>query len=181
MTRDSRRIKSTSNRYGRVLHGKAVAMTVFIAAAMLVLSSCQRKPVMAHAHFIHLPARGWQQSCPLNLRPEYDDSTLTYSITLTVRHENTYRFSNLSLVVDLIAVDSTVTRQKVNMSLADEYGNWRSGGFGPIYQETVEIAAVMAPEDARSVVVWQAMKGCDVLRGLVDVGIIVRPLRGVYD
>ena len=65
--------------------------------------------------------------------------------------------------------------------LADEYGNWRGGGFGSLYQETVGIADVIAPEDARAVVVWQTMQGCDTLQGLDDVGIIVRPLRGAYD
>ena len=181
MTGDSKITEKTTYRHGRKLQGKAVAMTVLIAAAMLVLSCCQRKPVMAHAYFIHLPSSGWQQSNPLNFKPEYDDSTLTYSISLAVRHENSYRFSNLLLLVDLIAVDSTVTRQKVDMKLADEYGNWRGGGFGSLYQETVGIADVIAPEDARAVVVWQTMQGCDTLQGLDDVGIIVRPLRGAYD
>ncbi len=170
-----------SNRLWRNTQGKAVVMTVFIAAAMLVLSCCQRKPVMAHAQFIHLPASGWIQSTPLSFSPEYDDSTLTYGIKLAVRHENRYRFSNLSLVVDLIAVDSTVMRRKVNMALADEYGAWKGGGFGTLYQDAIVIADVIAPEDARAVVVWQSMQGCDTLQGLRDVGIIVSPLRGAYD
>ena len=156
-------------------------MTVFIAAAMLVLSCCQRKPVMSHAHFIHLPSSGWQQTAPLHFTPEYDDSTLTYSIALAVRHENSYPYSNLSLAVDLIAIDSTVNRVKVNMDLADEYGDWKGGGFGSLYQRQTIIAGVIAPEDAKSVVVWQAMKGCGNLRNVGDVGIIVTPLHGAYD
>ena len=181
MTGENKITDSTIDRLKRNSSGKAVAMAVLIAAAILVLSCCQRKPVMAHAHFKHLPSSGWQQSFPLNFKPEYDDSTLTYSITLAVRHENSYRYSNLSLIVDLIAVDSTVTRQKVKMALADEYGNWKGGGFGSLYQETVDVADVIAPEDAQAVVVWQAMQGCDTLLGLSDLGIIVTPLRGAYD
>lgn len=156
------------------MQGKAVAMAVLIAAAILI--SCQRKPVMTHAHFIHLPNSGWTSTTPLTFRPVYDDSTLTYSLSLAVRHESKYRFSNLSLVVDLIAIDSTVNRQTINMSLADEYGNWKGGGFGPLYQDTASIARVVAPEDAKSIVVWQAMDGCDTLGGLVDIGVFVRPL-----
>ena len=177
MTQDSKITKSASNRHhGCGMHDKAVAMAVFIAAAIIFLSACQRKPVMTRAHFIHLPNSGWTSATPLTFRPVYDDSTLTYSLTLAVRHENRYRYSNLSLVVDLIAIDSTVNRQTINMSLADEYGNWKGGGFGSLYQDTASIARVVAPEDAKRIVVWQAMEGCDTLGGLTDVGVFVHPL-----
>ena len=95
---------------------------------------------------------------------------------MALRHDNSYRYRNISLVVDLIADDSVVTRRKVNMALADEFGNWTGGGFGALYQDTVTIADVIDPGDARRVVVWQSMTGCDTLRGLVDLGLITRPL-----
>ena len=155
---------------------QAVAMTIVIAAAMLVMGSCDRKPVMAHSAFTHLPNGDWQRTMPLSFRPEYDDSAARYDVTLAVRHDNSYRYSNLSLVVDVIAADSTVSRKRVNMALADGYGNWTGGGFGTLYQVTEPVALGVSPVDARSVVVWQAMNGCDTLRGLADVGIITKPL-----
>lgn len=160
----------------RLLIAQAVAMTVFVAAAVLIMLSCQRKPVMSHARFLHLPTTGWQRTLPLTFMPEYDDSAATYDIKLAIRHDNTYRYRNLSLVVDIIDVDSVVNRNTVDMTLADEYGNWTGGGFGTLYQDEVTIAHVIDPGDASSVVVWQTMQGCDTLRGLVDVGIIVSPL-----
>ena len=151
-------------------------MTVLIAAAMLIMACCQRKPVLPHAQFVHLPANGWLQSSPLTFCPEYDDSARTYRLELAVRHENSYRYRNLMLVIDMIASDSDVTRKTVNIPIADEYGNWKGGGFGALYQDTVGIASVIDPGDARSVVVWQVMEGCDTLQGLVDVGLITKPL-----
>lgn len=152
-----------------------VAMTVFIAAVVLIITGCQRKPVMAHAHFVHVPATGWQQTLPLTFYPEYDDSTVTYNLLLAVRHQNNYAYSNLSLVVDVISEDSTVNRRPMNLTLADEYGNWTDGGFGTLYQERYILATKVKPADARSVVVWQAMQACDTLTGLVDVGITTIP------
>ena len=70
---------------------QAVAMTIVIAAAMLVMGSCDRKPVMAHSAFTHLPNGGWQRTMPLSFRPEYDDSAARYDVTLAVRHDNSYR------------------------------------------------------------------------------------------
>ena len=150
-------------------------MTLVIAAVMLVMGSCQRKPVMPHSCFIHLPQDGWQRMLPLTFLPEYDDSASTYSITLAVRHDNSYRYRNLSMVVDIIAADSTVNRQTVDMHLADEYGNWTGGGFGALYQSTVTIDDAVTPDKARSIVLWQSMGGCDTLQGLVNVGIIIAP------
>lgn len=153
----------------------AVAMTVFIAAAMLIMASCEHKPVMSHARFVHLPASGWQRTLPLTFTPEYDDSTRTYDIALAIRHDNSYRYRNLSLVVDIIAADSTVSRRQMDLSLADEYGNWTGGGFGSLYQDKVTVATDATPMNASSVVVWPAMQGCDTLCGLVNVGIITSP------
>ena len=93
-------------------------MTLVIAAAMLVMGSCQRKPVMAHARFVHLPTDGWQRTLPLTFRPEYDDSAATYDITLAVRYDNSYRYRNLTMAVDVITADSAVNRRTVDMALA---------------------------------------------------------------
>ena len=113
---------------------------------------------------------------PLSFAPEYVDSTLTYDLSLAVRHSNSYHYRNLSLVVDVIAADTTVNRKVLDISLADEYGSWSSGGFGALYQAVVPLVSDVAPDDAHRVVVWQAMAGCDTLFEVVDVGIIVTPL-----
>ena len=154
---------------------QAVAMAVFIAAAMLIMPSCESKPVMTHSTFRHLPPQGWQRSLPLAFTPEYDDFTTTYDVSLAVRHTNGYHYRNLTLAVDLVATDSVVDRRAVDISLADEYGNWSGGGFGTLYQNQVVIARDITPADAASIIVWQTMPGSDSLLGIVDLGIIVTP------
>lgn len=150
-------------------------MALAVVAALLILSACQRQPVLPHAQFVHLPLSGWQRTLPVTFTPQYVDSTVNYDITLAVRHGSSYAFSNLALVVDVIAADSTVTRSSVDLHLADEYGNWTGGGFGPLYQNKVLIAAGLYPSQARSVVVWQTMNGCDTLHHITDLGIITTP------
>lgn len=111
---------------------------------------------------------------PLTFDLQYADSVSPCTITLVVRHDNTYRYRNLPLVVDLIADDSTVVSHPVDVAIADEYGNWKGGGFGPLYQRAVTVASGVEPARACHVVVWQAMQDCDTLTGVVDVGIIAR-------
>jgi len=177
-TEMARTSQTRNKRQGQYPKAVAVAMMVIIAAAMLVMGSCSRKPVMAHSRFVHLPADGWQRTMPLSFVPEYDDSAAHYDIILAIRHDNSYRYSNLSLVVDVIAADSTVNRKAVDIAVADDYGNWSGGGFGSLYQCTRPVIGGVTPDKAHSVVIWQAMNGCDTLCGLVDVGIIASPVSG---
>ena len=168
-------ISSNQSGLARKTKEHAVAMTLFIAAAILFLASCHDKPSMAHSTFKHLPQTGWLKTLPLTFTPEYDDSTTTHDIILAVRHGNHYPYRNLSLAVDIIAEDSTVTRKNLDMMLADEYGNWRGGGFGALYQDTASIVFDVLPSEARKVVVWQVTSPGDTLRGVVDIGIIIAP------
>ena len=94
-----------------------------------------------------------------------------------MRHAASYRYRNLSLVVDVIASDSTIDRHNIDMSLADEYGNWSGGGFGTLYQAVVPVMDGVQPRQARSVVVWQAMDGIDTLLNVESLGLIVRPIK----
>lgn len=161
---------------GRI-NERATVVTVLVVATavMFMMSSCRQRP-LSQADYVHLPDAGWLRNAPLTFTPHYADSSETYSLSMSVRHTNAYPFRNLALVVDIIDVDSIVTRRFVDMRLADEYGNWKGGGFGTLYQDTVMIAPIVAPDDACTIVIWQAMQGCDTLTGLTDVGLFVRPL-----
>ena len=175
MLKASQITEETSKRHVRYVIAHAVAMTVVVAAAMLIMAGCERKPVLTHSRFKHLPEAGWHKSLPLSFKPEYDDSTRAYDLALALRHDNSYPYRNLSLVMDVITADSSVNRQTVDIALADEYGNWLGGGFGALYQQVLTIARGVKPDEANTVVVWQEMEGCDTLRGLTDVGIIATP------
>ena len=154
-----------------------VVMTwVFATAAMLMMAACDHRPVLSQSHFVHISNDGWLSSAPVSFKPEYADSNAIYSLALAYRHTNSYAYSNLSLVVDVIDADSIVNRRQMDITLADEYGNWRGGGFGALYQDTVMIAHAVEPDDALTVVVWQTMQGCDTLMGLTDIGLIVKKL-----
>ena len=159
----------------RQFNEHAVAMTLFIAAVVLFLTGCQHKPLMAHSTFKHIPSTGWLKTSPLSFNPQYDDSTVVYDITLAVRHDNSYPYRNLSMAVDVIAGDSTVTRKNLVVMLADEYGNWQGGGFGAMYQATANVALGVMPAQASKVVIWQVTSPGDALQGVADIGIIASP------
>lgn len=129
------------------------------------------------AHFKTLPSDGWNKGMSITFTPEYPDSSLTYDIELAVRHNNDYQFSNLSLVVDLIDSIKNVTRNNIDFELSDGYGNWKGSGFGAIYQSSLVIAQGVKPSQVGTIVVWQSMNNCDVVKNILDIGVIVAPTK----
>ena len=107
--------------------------------------------------------------------PEYADSTITYDVELALRHNNSYQYSNLNLVVDLIDSVKNVNRSNIDFVLSDGYGNWLGSGFGAIYQSSVVIAQGVRPSQVSNIVVWQAMNNCEGGKNVIDLGVIVTP------
>lgn len=127
------------------------------------------------SHFKTLPDEGWRKSMPIKFVPQYSDSSIHYDIALAIRHNNDYQYSNLNLVVDLVDSVKNVSRNKIDFELSDGFGNWQGSGFGALYQSSVMIAQDISPSQVCSVVVWQAMNNCDVVKNVIDIGVIVTP------
>ncbi len=115
---------------------------------------------------------------PLRFKPEVTDTTATKcDVVLAVRHTNKYPYSDLNLVVDMIDDNYKVQRCQVAIQICDSYGNWVGTGFGNLYQVKVTIGQGIDINSVRSIVVWPAMKGCDKVEGIENIGIKVSPVR----
>lgn len=155
---------------------KALRRAAFLAAAAVVvcLAACSGT-ANSFGDFKNLPRNGWQSSMPLRFKPQYADSSKTYDIWLSVRHNTNYQYRNLSLTVDLVSDKRTVERKELDIELSDGYGNWTGSGFGTLYQTSVAVAQGVKPEQAKVVTVWQSMNNCQMVKNITDVGIVVSP------
>lgn len=145
-----------------------------MVCALPFLGACSFKQ-SSTSQFKTLPSRGWSKEMPIKFVPEYADSSLTYDIKLAIRHNTSYQYGNLSLVVDLIDSVKVVNRNNVDFEISDSYGNWLGSGFGALYQLNVVIAQDIKPRDVNSIVIWQSMNNCDNVMSITDIGIIVTP------
>lgn len=150
----------------------AVAVTLISVLSCLDACSFQQDTT---AQFKTLPSEGWRKDQPITFTPEYADSSLTYDIQLSIRHNNSYQYSNLSLAVDMVDSVKVIHRKDVDFELCDSYGNWKGSGFGALYQSSIVIATGIKPTDVNSIVVWQTMTNCDVVKDVIDIGITVSP------
>ena len=151
-----------------------IAVAVTLISVLSCLNACSFKQDTM-AQFKTLPSDGWSKNQPIKFSPEYADSTLTYDILLSIRHNNSYQFSNLSLAVDMVDSVNIIHRKDIDFELSDNYGNWKGSGFGALYQASIVIATGIKPTDVNSIVVWQTMANCDIVKDVVDMGITVTP------
>lgn len=151
-----------------------IAVAVTLISVLFCLNACSFKQDTM-AQFKTLPSEGWSKNQPIKFSPEYADSTLTYDILLSIRHNNSYQFSNLSLAVDMFDSVKIIHRKDIDFELSDNYGNWKGSGFGALYQASIVIATGIKPTDVNSIVVWQTMANCDIVKDVVDMGITVTP------
>ena len=151
-----------------------IAVAVTLISVLSCLNACSFKQDTM-AQFKTLPSEGWSKNQPIKFSPEYADSTLTFDILLSIRHNNSYQFSNLSLAVDMVDSVKIIHRKDIDFELSDNYGNWKGSGFGALYQASIVIATGIKPTDVNSIVVWQTMANCDIVKDVVDMGITVTP------
>ena len=158
---------------------KILSTHIFAAFAVMICAlSCLNGCSFGQdsmAQFKTLPDDGWRKNMSIKFAPEYADSSLKYDIALAIRHNNDYQYSNLSLTVDLVDSVKNVTRNNIDFELSDGYGNWLGSGFGALYQSSVIIAQDVSPSQVRSIVVWQSMNNCDIVKNVMDIGVIVTP------
>lgn len=148
-----------------------------ILTLMICLGACAPKH-SSYSTFKTIPADGWNKTLVLKFTPMFADSAKLYDVSLAIRHTNNYEFSNLNLVVDIIGNGGNISRKTVDFKVADSYGNWLGSGFGSLYQCSNVIATGVRPDQMKSIVVWQAMSGHQVVRNVADVGVTVSPSEG---
>ena len=150
-------------------------MLALVAVVLLACLGACRPERAWHSDFRHIPQReGWGASLPVTLTPVYSDSSTRYDIELAIRHDTSYPFQQLNLVVDLEGDSIHTKRRKVVFPIADEAGNWLGAGFGTLYQCHCIIARDVTPNDVSQVVVWQTMSDTTNLRHVTDIGIVVK-------
>ena len=153
---------------------KHVSYFIVAFALLICLGACSSKQ-NSYSEFIHMPDAGWLADYPCYFTPAVDDSLVScHDVLLAIRYDKNYRFSDISMVVDLLSADSVVSRTNVDMRLSDANGNWLGSGFGPLYQMETMVHAGINLDSIDHIVVWQ-VTGNDTLPGVTEVGITIEP------
>lgn len=102
------------------------------------------------------------------------DSTklLTGDIILVVRHSNAYEYSNIWLSLKYYT-ENAMVNDTINVSLADDFGNWYGKGMGVSYQYCDTVARNVTIDTSTPIKIWHIMRA-DTLPDIEQIGIIFK-------
>lgn len=144
---------------------------VFICMlALLCGASCTRGE---HSGYASVSPHGWIYGDTLIPIKGIQDSTLIVrgDMAVALRHSNSYDYSNIWLSLIYSTPDSTVT-DTINITLADDFGNWLGQGMGLSYQLVDTIRRDIAIDICKPVKITHIMR-TDTLSGIEQAGVVV--------
>ena len=138
---------------------------IYIALAVLALSSCRHDTV--YSHFMSIPSGKWHADSVLRFDYPITDTTATYRMILYMRHTERFPYQNMWLFVH-----NGLQRDTIEFYLADDRGQWlgdKKNGF-------IEMPVLLdenrhfADTGRYSIEIQQAMRDT-LLRGVTDIGL----------
>jgi gliding motility-associated lipoprotein GldH len=111
-----------------MIHGKKIIFILLISVGFLV--SCDRNRVFEEN--IVIPSGVWNSRHKVEFSVQIDDQMARYNIYLNVRNAPEYPYSNLFLFLDSRYPDGRISRDTIELTLADYDGRWLGSGMGGV-------------------------------------------------
>jgi gliding motility-associated lipoprotein GldH len=138
----------------------------------IVIFSCNSKVVFENYH--QLKGSEWPQDSILKFRIDIIDSTKIYNLSLNVRNEGRYPFSNLWLFISIMPPAGIELKDTVELTLANPDGKWFGSGLGDLYEKKYPYKQnIFFPRKGNyTIQVRQGMRTeNEILKGIHDFGI----------
>lgn len=141
---------------------------VVIVLTLLCLGACSPGH-NDYSNFTNLSPQGWAYGDDVVFVPDTVDSVASGALSIELRHNNSYPFSNLWLEI-CYRDNGRLHRDTVNLTLADIYGRWHGQGFGASYQFSRPFNPDVTMARGDSVSVRHIMR-VDTVEGIEQIGI----------
>lgn len=119
--------------------------------------------------YTNMPPEGWVYGDTLVFNPMHPDSVATGDIVLSLRHDNSYQYSNLWVEVTY-ADGMSRKSDTINVEMCDAYGHWYGHGIGARYQLSDTVVRGVSHVSGAPIGVRHVMR-VDTLRGLEQLGV----------
>ena len=138
--------------------------------------SCSPKEIFFHFH--SFTNAEWTRDNPAVFNVEIEDNSQPYNVSIELRNNNDYPFSNIWLFVDYKMPDGSSRVDTVGADLADIYGKWYGKGLS-LYNLSIPYETSFLFPDTGTYVfsIRQGMR-IDPLKGISDVGLKVSKKSG---
>lgn len=144
----------------------------FFALLVMVgsLLSCGNRGVYDQS--VKIPSTGWHKDTTAFFVFDSEDSVRSHRFFINIRHTDAYAYRNLYLFLNTLLPNGRLTRDTIEIFLADKEGQWLGQGFGKLrdYRFEVRNDLVFPFKGEYRFAIEQGMRE-EVLTGISDVGV----------
>lgn len=135
----------------------------------ILLASCGERPLFDNSYSFE--NRAWNQQEKAVFHVDVTDTLTPYYFDVQLRTTTDYAFSNLWVMVNITAPDSTTSKQAVKVNIADDKGKWIGTKSGSLVNSAMRFSAQQFPlKGEYTFEIEQATNQQEIL-DIVDVGI----------
>lgn len=120
---------------------KGTKLLGLLAAVLWIvgLNACQTKQLYEQNTIY--PDHQWSSKLANEYQFTITDTNALYKIYFVIRHHNAYHYKNIWIQLNTTSPKDSVTKQSLNLNLADDEKGWLGTGMDDIYDQRIPISA----------------------------------------
>jgi len=110
-----------------------------LLSIFIVLSGCKTKQLFEQS--TTYSNHNWPSKQAIKYQFNVTDTAATYKIFFVIRHHNAYHYKNIWLDLIIKSPNNSITKQVLNLNLADDEKGWLGSGMDDIYDQRIPMTA----------------------------------------
>ena len=110
-----------------------------LLSIFFVLSGCETKQLFEQSTIY--PNHNWPSKQATKYQFNVTDTAAAYKIFFVIRHHNAYHYKNIWLDLSIKSPSNAITKQVLNLNLADDARGWLGTGMDDIYDQRIPMTA----------------------------------------
>ena len=150
---------------------------VFILLCIFfVLFGCETKQLFEKSTIY--PNHNWPSKQATKYQFNVTDTAAAYKIFFVIRHHNAYHYKNIWLDLIIKSPTNAITKQVLNLNLADDAKGWLGTGMDDIYDQRIPMTAspIRLNKGINEISVQHTMRE-DPLENILSTGIRVEKVK----
>ena len=143
---------------------------------LLLLTACGGDVV--YSKYETLPEEGWSMKNKLNFEMDITDTQSLNNVFLTVRHADSYPYSNLFVFLTTEYPDGKKITDTLECVLANQKGQWKGDGAGDLWDNKIPLKQnVRFPLAGKYKFTFEQSMRVDPLPLILDFGMIIEKVK----
>jgi len=141
-----------------------------------VMSGCETKQLFEQSTIY--PNHNWPAKQATKYQFNVTDTAASYKIFFVIRHHNAYHYKNIWLDLIIKNPNNAITKQVLNLNLADDTRGWLGTGMDDIYDQRIPMTAtpIRFNKGINEITVQHTMRE-DPLENILSTGIRVEKVK----